>query len=161
MSTKKSLAAGSISCPLPISLSDDDGPEYWQSHIDNWQRSGLSQASYCRSHGLDYGRFRKCKERLSSYPTARSPIKLVEVKRDFTVDSTTGSHSQSFGSSCPEINIGSGGHGGVGVTGGFSGIRFWCAGFCIEVDVKFSSAGLSQLVRTLQRLNVKNMAGES
>ncbi len=25
---------------------------YWQRHLDRWERSGLSQAEFCRRHGL-------------------------------------------------------------------------------------------------------------
>ncbi len=25
---------------------------YWQRHLDRWERSGLSQAAFCRRHGL-------------------------------------------------------------------------------------------------------------
>ena len=145
---------------FPVALDDEEGPEYWQSHLGNWARSGLSQAAYCRNHDLDYNRFRKWKERLSTYPSASTSIKLVEVKRDFTLNSSAGSYSSgpSFGSG---INGSSGsaqyrtpGSNGIG-TGGNSGIRFWCGEFCIEVDVKFSSDTLRQLVRTLQGVYIK------
>ena len=26
--------------------------QYWREHVSAWQRSGLSQAAYCRQHGL-------------------------------------------------------------------------------------------------------------
>ena len=29
----------------------------WKSHIESWQRSGLSQAAYCRQHGLNPNTF--------------------------------------------------------------------------------------------------------
>jgi len=163
MSLKKALSQPGN---FPVALDDEEGPEYWQSHLDNWVRSGLSQAAYCRNHELDYNRFRKWKERLSTYPSASTSIKLVEVKRDFTLNSRTGSYSSgpSFG---PGINGSSGegrtkypGANGIG-TGGCSGIRFWCGEFCIELDVKFSSDSLRQLVRTLHGVYVKSTcAGE-
>jgi len=31
--------------------------EYWFSHIDKWEKSGLTQSEYCREHGLIYSRF--------------------------------------------------------------------------------------------------------
>jgi len=157
MSLKKALSHPGN---FPVALDDEEGPEYWQNHLDNWARSGLSQAAYCRNNDLDYDRFRKWKERLSTYPSASTSIKLVEVKRDFTLNSSVGSYSSgpSFG---PGIDGSSGigrtnyrGANGIG-TGGYSGIRFWCGEFCIEVDVKFSSATLRQLVRTLQGVYVK------
>lgn len=159
MSLKKALSQPGN---FPVAFDEEEGPEYWQGHLDNWARSGLSQAAYCRNNDLDYDRFRKWKERLSTYPSASTSIKLVEVKRDFTLNSSAGSYSPgpSFG---PGINGSSGdgsgrtnypGSNGIG-TGGYSGIRFWCGEFCIEVDVKFSSDTLRQLVRTLQGVYVK------
>jgi hypothetical protein len=151
MSIKKALP--SLSGNLPVSVDDEEGPEYWQHHVDSWIRSGLSQAAYCREHDLDYNRFRKWKERLSTYPSASTSIKLVEVKRDFTLNTHTDSRtpSSSFG---PGVNRpgGIGGYAGMNQmsTGGSSGIRFWCGEFCIELDVKFSSDCLRQLIRTLQ-----------
>jgi hypothetical protein len=159
MSLKKALSQPGN---FPVAL-DDEGPEYWQSHLDNWDRSGLSQAAYCRNHDLDYNRFRKWKERLGTYPSASTSIKLVEVKRDFTLNRSAGSYSSGppFG---PGINGSSGDYRtryrtpGANVigTGGCSGIRFWCGEFCIEVDVKFSSDTLLQLVRTLQGVYSKS-----
>jgi hypothetical protein len=164
MSLKKALP--SMSGNLPVPADDEEGPEYWQHHIDQWIRSGLSQAAYCRDHDLDYNRFRKWKERLSTYPSASTSIKLVEVKRDFTLNSHPGdssSPSSSFISDAASRssrmnNPGArGARGARGmVTGGSSGIRFWCGEFCIEVDVKFSSDTLKQLVSTLQGVYIKS-----
>ncbi len=153
MALKKALP---ISGNFPIPLDDEEGPEYWQAHIDSWLRSGSSQAAYCREHDLDYNRFRKWKERLSTYPSARTSIKLVEVKRDFNLTNTPGTHTPPFGSCGPGVNSGRSFAPGVTGTGGSSGIRFWCGEFCIEVDVKFSSDTLSQLVRTLQGVYIKD-----
>lgn len=149
------------SSPLPVNLpvhpDEDEGPEYWQSHLDSWLRSGLSQAAYCRRHDLAYKRFRKWKERLITYPK-HSSIKLVEVKRDFAFNASTQFQSPFFGPWCsgdhshgtnipPEINRVDNRH----PSSASSGIRFWCGPFCIEIDVGFSSESLSQLIRTLQR----------
>ncbi len=146
------------SLPLPY---EDDGTDYWQGHLDSWVQSGLSQAAYCRRHDLDYGRFRKWKERLSTYPK-HSSIKLVEVKRDFAFNSSTQFQSPIFGSWCsgdhsyhscgtnipPEINR----VGNRQLSSVSSGIRVWFGSFCIEIDVGFSSESLSQLIGTLQSL---------
>jgi hypothetical protein len=149
-----------INTSLPVPY-EDDGTDYWQGHLDKWVQSGLSQAAYCRRHDLDYGRFRKWKERLSTYPK-HSSIKLVEVKRDFAFNASPQfqspffspwcsgdhSHSHSHGTKIPpEIN-----RVGVGCRQPSSGIRFWCGQFCIEIDVGFSSESLSQLIGTLQNL---------
>jgi hypothetical protein len=81
---------------LPVPY-EDDGTDYWQDHLDSWIQSGLSQAAYRRRHDLDYGRFRKWKERLSTYPK-HSSIKLVEVKRDFSFSASPQLQSPFFGS---------------------------------------------------------------
>ncbi|MGD2089343.1 MAG: hypothetical protein PVH61_24420 [Candidatus Aminicenantes bacterium] len=150
------------SLPLPY---EDDGTDYWQGHLDSWVQSGLSQAAYCRRHDLDYGRFRKWKERLSTYPK-HSSIKLVEVKRDFSFNASPQFQSPFFGPWCsgghshggkmpPEINrVGDGQPSSVS-----SGIRFWCGPFCIEIDVGFSSESLSQLIRTLQNICFQGFQG--
>lgn len=156
MSIKKALP--SVSGNLPVSVDDEEGPEYWQHHIDQWIRSGLSQAAYCREHDLDYNRFRKWKERLSTYPSASTSIKLVEVKRDFTLN-TNGDDSSSASSFISDAasrsrRMNSPVARGMR-TGGTSGIRFWCGEFCIELDVKFSSDTLKQLVSTLQGVYIK------
>ena len=154
------------SLPLPY---EDDGTDYWQGHLDSWVQSGLSQAAYCRRHDLDYGRFRKWKERLSTYPK-HSSIKLVEVKRDFSFNASPQFQFQSpfFGPWCsgdrdhspgakipPEINrVGDRQPSSVS-----SGIRFWCGPFCIEIDVGFSSESLSQLIGTLQNIGLQDLQG--
>jgi hypothetical protein len=49
MSLKKALSQPGN---FPVALDDDEGPEYWQNHLGNWARSGLSQAAYCRNNGV-------------------------------------------------------------------------------------------------------------
>jgi hypothetical protein len=31
--------------------------QFWKSHVEQWQQSGLSQRAYCRNHGLKPDRF--------------------------------------------------------------------------------------------------------
>ena len=40
------------------------GEQYWQNHIEQWLKSGLSQSKYCREHGLAIGSFGHWKMRL-------------------------------------------------------------------------------------------------
>ncbi|MCP5046051.1 MAG: hypothetical protein GY940_02695 [bacterium] len=152
MSIKKALSpAGN----LPVAVSEEEEESYWQKHLDGWLDSGITQASYCRNHDLDYRSFRSWKARLSRNPTSRSPLKLVEVKGDFTLSSPWEPCGSSFDSGSPGGSGITGAMPGIG-TGGFSGIRFWCGEFCVEVDVKFSSSSLSQLVRTLQGVHIQS-----
>jgi hypothetical protein len=156
-------AGKNSSLPVPY---EDDGTDYWQSHLDSWVQSGLSQAAYCRRHDLDYGRFRKWKERLSTYPK-HSSIKLVEVKRDFAFNASPqfqspffgpGDKNHSYGTNIPpEINRIVNRQ----PSSASSGIRFWCGPFCIEIDVGFSSESLSQLIGTLQNIRLQGLEGSS
>ena len=43
---------------------------YWQRHLDRWVRSGLSQAAFCRRHGLKAVTFGWWKRKLA---TGRTP----------------------------------------------------------------------------------------
>ena len=40
--------------------------QYWQGHLDRWARSGLSQAAFCRRHGLKAVTFGWWKRRLAT-----------------------------------------------------------------------------------------------
>ena len=37
---------------------------FWQDHLEQWQRSGLTQVAYCRQHGLNRDQFGYWKKRL-------------------------------------------------------------------------------------------------
>lgn len=39
---------------------------YWQRHLDRWERSGLSQAAFCRRHGLKAVTFAWWKRKLGT-----------------------------------------------------------------------------------------------
>ncbi len=130
--------------------------DYWEGHLHRWHASGLSQKEYCARHGLNHKTFRNWKSRFKSLPSGQSRIKLVEVKSSsFRLNGVGSSSSSGFGSIGSEDL--SAPHG-VGFVGGGSGIRFWCGEFCIEVGVPFSSAILSQLIKTLQSLNQRGGA---
>jgi len=53
----------------------------WNHHIEAWQASGLSQAAYCRLHGLGMSSFsaRLSEHRASAPPPPTAPA-LVPVK---------------------------------------------------------------------------------
>ena len=52
--------------------------DYWQSQLDDWQRSGLSQQAFCREHSLNYPRFVYWRSKLrpaeSQESTSQSPF---------------------------------------------------------------------------------------
>lgn len=41
---------------------------YWQDLVDQWSRSGQTQAAFCRKHGITYGSFIWWKRQLTSAP---------------------------------------------------------------------------------------------
>ena len=53
----------------------------WNHHIEAWQASGLSQAAYCRSHGLAISTFSaRLSAHRASVPPPSAPPALVPVK---------------------------------------------------------------------------------
>ncbi len=54
-------------------------PAHWKNHIEAWQNSGLSQAAYCRRHGLNANTF---SGRLRDYRAGRTPTtpELIPVE---------------------------------------------------------------------------------
>ena len=53
----------------------------WNHHIEAWQASGLSQAAYCRLHGLGISSFSaRLSEHRASAPPPPTPPALVPVK---------------------------------------------------------------------------------
>jgi hypothetical protein len=64
---------------------------YWQQHISQWQKSGVSQAKYCKQHGLKANRFsyQKLKFKVKPAQTSSSgfikiPVAQVAVKETRT-----------------------------------------------------------------------------
>lgn len=51
---------------------------YWQQHIDQWQKSGLSQIEYCRRNRIKKYQWGYWKKRLLTAP--KSPTMLVPLK---------------------------------------------------------------------------------
>jgi hypothetical protein len=50
--------------------------QFWQQHVENWQKSGLNLAAYCRQHGLKHYQLRYWKSRLSEDPAGVSFVPL-------------------------------------------------------------------------------------
>jgi len=53
--------------------------EHWQNHIEAWQVGGLSQAAYCRQHGLNPNTFSGRLRAYRALPEAAVP-KLIPVQ---------------------------------------------------------------------------------
>lgn len=57
--------------------------QYWEKHISGWRASGLSQADYCRQHGISKSTFWLWKRKLSAVKdkTAAPVIVPVSLER--------------------------------------------------------------------------------
>ena len=61
-----------------ISVASRQRRQFWDDHLRAWQASGMSQAGYCRMHGLSDKSFLYWKKRVAA---AGEAISLVEVPR--------------------------------------------------------------------------------
>ena len=54
--------------------------KHWLNHIEGWQLSGLSQAAYCRQHGLNAnsftGRLSEFRKKMSSAAPELIPVQV-------------------------------------------------------------------------------------
>jgi len=60
----------------PLLTRNEQRSQFWQSHLETWKDSGLSQAEYCRQKELKSRIFTYWKLKLSSQD---SPVELVQV----------------------------------------------------------------------------------
>ena len=60
----------------PVSGESQRRRKFWEDHLGAWQESGMSQAGYCRQHGLSDKSFLYWKKRLG---WAGMSVSLVEV----------------------------------------------------------------------------------
>jgi hypothetical protein len=57
------------------------GPEFWKPHIENWNRSGLTQVEYCRQNHLNRHTFGYWKSKLNKEKVFRQLLP-VSIKPD-------------------------------------------------------------------------------
>jgi hypothetical protein len=109
---------------------------YWESHLKNWQESGLSQSEYCRRKELKYNVFHYWKRKLYKSRLPGSSAKLVQVDNCF--DSLN--HSLEKTSS-------------AGLSPARPALRLWVGeDYCIDVCDNFSSDVLCRLLGILRSL---------
>jgi len=53
-------------------IAQEEKSRFWQEHIQRWRESGISQADYCREHGLKEGAFTYWKGKLTHAGSATS-----------------------------------------------------------------------------------------
>jgi transposase len=51
----------------------------WQQHIQTWQASGLTQAAYCRQHGLNPTTFSGWQRRYRAEPASATGLLPIQV----------------------------------------------------------------------------------
>ncbi len=59
--------------------------ENWHRHLDRWQKSGLSQAEYCRRNDLSPAGFQWHKGKQKREGTAFVPVRLKGQRRKITI----------------------------------------------------------------------------
>ena len=64
-----------------VHTTNEQRSKFWQSHIESWKDSGLSQAEYCRQNNLKSRIFTYWKLKFSS---GDSPLEFVQVCADST-----------------------------------------------------------------------------
>ena len=111
-----------------VEKSNDQRSQFWQTHLEEWKNSGLSQAEYCRRKNLKSTRFTYWKLKFSSQA---SDVELVQVSTD-SIPSP-----QSF----PVFNN----------NGSPLRLTVNCR-FVIEIPDSFSPGTLRQVLRTLQEV---------
>jgi hypothetical protein len=58
---------------------DKKKEQYWQEHITGWRASGLSQADYCRRHGISKSTFWLWKRKLTAPKSKTAAPVIVPV----------------------------------------------------------------------------------
>lgn len=101
--------------------------KFWQRHVENWKRSGLTQAEYCRRYNLSAKSFTYWKVRLKGSAESISfvPVKVVDVTKK---------------------------EGAWNEAGSSSGVVLYRDGYRIEVREGFNPDVLGQVLRTLGEL---------
>ena len=55
--------------------------EFWQQHLEGWQRSGLTQVAYCASHGLHIKSFRRWRSKTrEAAQSGNSLLTLIPIR---------------------------------------------------------------------------------
>jgi hypothetical protein len=58
------------------------GAEFWNRHVEAWSHSGLTQAAYCKAHGLtrkSFYRWRGIAKKATAKPSSKSSLTLVPI----------------------------------------------------------------------------------
>jgi hypothetical protein len=55
------------------------GSAYWQTQVEAWRQSGLSQIAYCEQHGLNIKSFRRWRTKLQRAATTATSLTLVPI----------------------------------------------------------------------------------
>ena len=98
-----------------------DNREFWQKHVRSWRESGMTQADYCRTHGLKNNRmtYYKLKDdkRMGTPTTARKnkisraeklflPVKLASQARSSLLVTLANGLSMEFDNTSDPVWVG-------------------------------------------------------
>ena len=117
----------------PLVMSKDN-LSYWHGHFKGWEKSGLSQAAYCRRNDLKYCLFHYWKRKLNK--PSQSSVQLESNTINFVEVSSPRSFISRQSSQAAPIDF----------------FRLWVGDICIEVGNKFDGQSLSQLLGCLRAL---------
>ncbi len=98
---------------------------YWGKHLEQWRGSGLSQAEYCRRHGLKWFQLHYWKKKLGQ-EAFKGKLRLVPLK-------VTGSRETR-----PKV--------------GESGLRLSVNGLTIEIEDHFNAGTLQRVIETVRAI---------
>ncbi|KJS03961.1 MAG: hypothetical protein VR73_16050 [Gammaproteobacteria bacterium BRH_c0] len=62
-------------------MTRDQKEQFWLAHFVAWQRSGLSQADYCKQHGLTFSNFACWRTRNNKTPSRLMSITTLSAPR--------------------------------------------------------------------------------
>ena len=110
----------------PLPEQNQEKRHFWQSHIDAWGLTGLSQAEYCRQNNLKTSRFTYWKQKLHR---ENLPVEFVQIS---TEPANFDHVLQGNEVPCLRLTVGS--------------------QFTIEIPDGFSPATLEQVLLTLRRV---------
>jgi hypothetical protein len=109
---------------------------YWESHLKNWEKSGIKQSEYCRSNNLNYSMFHYWKRKLYKSLILGSSAKLVQINNTLVSENNSLEKSPTFGLCTRRPSL-----------------RLWVGrDYCIDVDEDFSVAVLNRLLQSLRRI---------
>lgn len=112
----------------------------WPAEISSWQKSGLSQAAYCRQNQISYSAFLYWRKRIEKIESSSSKISFVRLDGSVFNDSSHFINRSPSPDSQTYSSYSS------------TGIRIFFNPLSVEVGPHFSPATLCQVIRILRSI---------